>query len=280
MLNFKEKLNYAIVKNRSRAWLIIAAITIGFMTPVMILTEFSLTEFVVFDIFMLAFSYSLVLPTYARIINPSVIKLYNECDPYPLLECCEKLSKYVNRGNEGMQVTVNYAAALVFTGEAEKAYTVLKGFNVEANQGTVPTTRLMYYSNLVTACEYLKKGEEAEVWYEKAMQAYNCIKNRKQKQLFISTYLNLEGDHLMRQGEYALALNKYQGVFAENRYGEVVKSYNCAKAYAAMGDFTRARQHLNIVIGLGNKLAIVKEAEKLLERLDAPKTVEEGTDNA
>ncbi len=279
MHNFKEKLRYAIVKNKLGAWLIISAIAIGFMTPVMILTEFSLTEFVVFDILMLAFSYFLVLPTYAWIMNPPALKFNNECDPYPLLECCEKLSKYVNRGNEGMQVTVNYAAALVFTGDAERAYTVLKGFNVEANQGTVPTTRLIYYSNLVTACEYLEKGEEAEVWYEKAMQAYDCIKNRKQKQMFISTYLNLEGDHLFRQGEYALALNKYEGVFAENRYGEVIKAYNCAKVYAAMGDYVRARQHLNIVIGLGNKLAIVKEAEKILESIDAPKTVEEGTDN-
>ncbi len=200
------------------------------------------------------------------VILQKASKQYDDyCDPFPLLNEAEGFLKKKNSVATEHALLLDKCAALMGIGENQKAYDILTAINIDKSSSTINDVKIIYYYNLMCACDELGMNEQAEVYYSKVLVMYPDITSKKMREQF---ELNMKMAKVMqcfRQGEYAEVINILNTITPYNLRQRVGNSLTYAEAYLALGEVEKAKDHLVFVIVNGNKLACVKEAQELLK---------------
>lgn len=218
-----------------------------------------------FDGFLLLVNYAFVSSCSLKLIQKALLKLENNCDPYPLLEETKKLLTYKNPKAAGQNLLINHCVALRCTGEYQKVYDTLSAINIDKYAGTLPFVKCVYYNNLMDVCLLLEKNEQAELLYAKTTMLYADIKNRKQQKALAPNALCAKASDCFRRQDYAQTLRILGELKPANARMDVEIALLCAETYLKLGEPERAKAKLLYVIEHGNKLFCVAEARKLLE---------------
>lgn len=201
------------------------------------------------------------------IIRKAVVELNDNCNPYPLLAETEKLLAYKNSEMLHQIILINHAAALRCIGEYQRNLDMLRTLNIDKVPGMLPTNKVVYYNNLMDACELLGKYDEADVWYSKMMLIHADITNQKQLEELEHTILCAKAFHFYYEKAYNKALLMVQDMTAKSRKDKVENAMLYARIAIAMGDVETAKAKLQYVIENGNKLYVVTEARQMIEQL-------------
>lgn len=218
---------------------------------------------VLLDIFILVISYTNAL-FYRQVFMKEAIDLFdNTCDPEPLLKETELQLSY---GIKNPALTINRALAHRAMGEYEKNLELLKTVDGSRLSG-MPIVQSVYYNNLADAYDALGRYDAAEIWFEQCLKATERIKNVKLKEQAEKIVTLSSVKSYIRKQEYDKALETMRCVRAENLRMTVTLAMNYGEAYAALGEYQKARENLQYVILNGGKCYVVEEAKKLMSTL-------------
>lgn len=205
----------------------------------------------------------------ARLMNPTVLTLHDQCDPYPLLAETEDQLGYVkNRGSRQL-LTVNRAAALIELGRFEDALTALEALNID-DPAPLPIVRYVYYHNAALTAMACGQREKAEVYARKAEHQAPSVKGKQWQAMLDYTAQALYIEMRLADGDYDAARRALEHkTELPHTMARVHHEYQWARMELAQGNASAARFHLDFVALYGNKLAVADEARKTLEEINA-----------
>lgn len=216
------------------------------------------------DLLVLVVAIGLVNTSYVYLMQPAVLALENECDPYPLREKTKELLTYPIPASQRTNVLINYAAALIECGEYQACLALLQGHNIDLDTAALPMTKFVYYNNLAAVCHCLKDSAAAELWHKKALQIYDAIPQKKIKTNLYPAILLSKAESLYRQGQYKECITLLEEHSPLSLRATVSNACLFAECSLACGDPLTARGKLNFVLQKGNRLQEVTRASALL----------------
>lgn len=219
------------------------------------------------DLLMMALFGICISNSGAFLLQETVKRVQQDCDPYPHLEEVQRQMDYPNSEPMKQLLTMDLATAFRNTGEYQKAYDLLTDIHIDKRADTLPVTKFVYYNNLMDICFLLGKYSEARIWHGKMMQIYSDLKNDKQKKQFLCTVVNAQAIDSFCAQDYSRVLQILDAGEAANKCQLVDNSMIYARACLMLGDRERAREHLQFVVENGNRLYCVKQAGELLEQV-------------
>ena len=194
--------------------------------------------------------------------------MFNQCDPYPFLEEAKRQLLY--QGTKPMKLTrlIDYSTALLEVGEVEQAYTLLYASQEDVHRNDLRDGCCVYYHNLALASLYLGKWQEMEHWHEKLMENLQRLRSDQQKHAAMQSMAGyFVGYHHARQ-EYDQSMQILKGMVPANLRQQVAIAMHYARHYLAMGETEKVKEALAFVVGNGNKLYAVQEAQQMLAELE------------
>ena len=203
-------------------------------------------------------------------LQQAAIKIMEDtCDPYPLLDETTIQLTYIKNTGLRAYLLLNHAAALIETGEPEKAYGVLSNLS-QVDLGPLPQSLLVFYHNLAYA-ELAVTGDlsRVQVWYEQAVKMVDGIKKPEERVKATAMAQMLYGEWQIARGEYVAALEAVNSVPNNSLRRQVDKAWAYARIAYAQGDIATAIRNLEYVIGYGNRLYVVQQAHALLAEVTA-----------
>ncbi len=193
------------------------------------------------------------------------IENFNNCDPYPLYEICEKILPYV-KGTSGQDILLNKTSALFWMGEYEKMLEILEELNIDKFSGTLLQSKIVYYNNLSCAYESLRKIDDAAKAYKKIKQLYEDA-TPKIKEQYKNVVISAEIFELKAEGKYEEALKLTQDCIENNLLQKISVAMERAELFIAMGDYEKAKIQLKFISLNGNKTHFVKKAQDMYNQL-------------
>lgn len=218
--------------------------------------------------FSLLFSGFLTINTMPdKLLREPLETLEQQCDPYPFLEEMERQMSLVQENFQGQLTSINYAMALVQTGQNEKALETLESINIDRFPTASPFAKFVYYNNLCDVMMRMERFAEADIWYRKAQSIFQDLPNNKLKQRMDRTAQMNEIEALYRDQAYTTALRKLSRIPCNTQRSLMEAALLAARCNMGLEEYDKAREKLQYVIDHGNRLACVDEAKRLLEKL-------------
>lgn len=193
--------------------------------------------------------------------------LRNACDPGPFLEETTRQLRYPGPANLRLMRRGNYALALTHTGKLQESLELLVSIPVETTRGIPVAWKVIHYNNLLTVCMRLDMHKEAEVAYQKMMEHFAVLKNKKDRQTLSRIVEMKQVAMKLHRREYAQALSAFTST-AQNRLEEVAEARILALIYLGLGEQKKAQEKLEFVVQNGNRLSLVAEAQALLANIN------------
>lgn len=219
-------------------------------------------------IFLMLFSgYTFIGTMPDKLMHEPLEKLEQQCDPYPFLEEMERQMKNVKDNFQGQLTKINYAMALVQTGQNQKALDTLEAINIDQHPTASPFAKFIYYNNLCDVMTRMERFGEANAWYEKARTTYEALPDNKLKQKMDRTVQMNEIEYLYRDGDYAAALRKLSRIPCNTQRSLMEAALLAARCNIGLEEYDKAREKLQYVINNGNKLHAAVTARELLDTL-------------
>lgn len=219
-------------------------------------------------IFCLLFSCLLTINTIPdKLLREPLEILEQQCDPYPFLEEMERQMSLIQENFQGQLTSINYAMALVQTGQNEKALETLESINIDRFPTASPFAKFIYYNNLCDVMMRMERFAEADIWYRKAQAIFQDLPNNKLKQRMDRTAQMNEIEALYRDQAYSTALRKLSRIPCNTQRSLMEAALLAARCNLGLEEYDKAREKLQYVIDHGNRLACVDEAKNLLEKL-------------
>lgn len=219
-------------------------------------------------IFLMLFScYTFIGTMPDKLMHEPLEKLEQQCDPYPFLEEMERQMKRVKDNFQGQLSKINYAMALVQTGQHQEALNILQSINIDQHPTASPFAKFIYYNNLCDIMTRMERFEEANTWYEKARTTYEALPDNKLKQKMDRTVQMNEIEYLYRDGDYAAALRKLSRIPCNTKRSLMEAALLAARCNIGLEEYDKAKEKLQYVIDNGNKLHCAIAAKELLEKL-------------
>ena len=264
---FMNKLYRWIFNHQQLTKIVLSVFLCGTYSGLLLWFHAPIWLIIVFDLFLLLGTQLAVNNAPLKLIKYTYDPLQNQCDPYPWLkvtqECLSECKNEVLR----QIILIDHCAALSYIGKEQEAYDLSKTINIDKYSSTLPPLKIIYYHNLASCCTELNKYEEADLWYQKAEQLYDDIKNSKQKNGLNRTMQSGKAEALYRKGEYDAALSLLENRLSKTKLESVNDALMLARLYLAKNDTEKAKAKLQYVIQNGNKLHSVMEAKQLMEQL-------------
>lgn len=230
--------------------------------------DISIILLILIDVVFVIATSLLLYRCFASLFSKPIAELNNKCNPYPLIEECEKHLNANYSTIERFVLFVNYSAALKSAGQYEKALNVLLSIDIEQDaMKNFQHFKAAYYYRLFDLCEILKKKAQADFAYAKFTELIPQIKNEKYKKTVEIEIANAKVLDAYRRGDYQTVVELLDGSASNIFSSQVYSALTCAKAYIELGKTEKARGKLEYVIENGNKMNCVAEAQELLNKI-------------
>lgn len=249
-----------------RAALFLALLAFSFYAATLEYVSFLTVYIVILVIWFLVGRFIATAPV--KLLREPVEQLYEQCDPYPLMEETQRqLSRQLD-GPHRQTLEMNYAVTLRETGEYRKALEILENINIDKFPGITPYVKYTYYHNLCDLNYLLDRKEEARIWHRKFRQIFQDLPPTKARQAHAATNALMEAEILYYEGNHEDALKTVAWLKLPNRIMVLDGAMLAAKCHIALEEPEKARQKLQYIIDNGNRLYIVQESKALLETLN------------
>jgi tetratricopeptide (TPR) repeat protein len=188
------------------------------------------------------------------------------CDPVKYINIL-KTDHVMKRNTDNISYICSLSTGLIEAGKYEEAYELLS-YKLLAEFAEVNRHGWIYYNNLAVVQLKLNKMEEAESTLEILKQiceeADDGIKGDIENSIAI-----FQISKLIQEEKFAQANELFENSNFPDRplRRKVGIDFRRAQIAAGLNDFEKAAEHLNFVIGNGNKLFVVEQAKKLLEKI-------------
>lgn len=202
-----------------------------------------------------------------RLFQEAFRQVNQQCDPELFLREMEASLTYSLPPMRMLINEINYALALMYSGNYTQAYERLNTINISHPRISV-NIRTVYYANRLDLCFLMGKYQEVEDLYEKMARAFDNMKPGKAKEMIRHAVEGNTALYHFCRGEYAQALQLREQAQPKDLCSRVCDALCCARLYAAMHERDKAMEQLQFVLEHGNKLNYVTEARALLAEID------------
>lgn len=187
--------------------------------------------------------------------------LYDECDPYPMLDelhlFIECAGKRVNKS--GLTVTLGMMLALI--GDYENAEKTLRSVNVGENSPLPDAAKAgVYYDFSALYCA-MNLPEHAIDCYDKAKEFFAASPESIRYKMTFNGPTDAEVE--CYKGNTSAALGILDAISPENLLQEVTKAFTLAKVHYIVGERGTAKSEFSWVAKNGGRLALAKESEQI-----------------
>lgn len=251
-------------KNRKLAKWLFGTLLVGCYSLLAVLGV-PLWAVVFIDLFVIFVVNVHVYTSYDRLQKKPLKALFEDCDPYPLLQETGEQLTYDLSGSIEQTVTINHCVALREVGRYQDALEVLENLNIDRYAGTILTVKVTYYNNLADLLTLTGRCSEAEIWYQKAVQIYQDMPDNRLKQQLRPVVEAMAADAWFRRGDYEKAIECSNALYPPQAANQVNQAMLIARCYLALGRPEEARKPLEFVIARGNQLHAVSQARAMLQ---------------
>ena len=263
-----NSLNYFFAKHGFLSFLLVELIYGGFFTLIFIYLGAPLWLIIFYNLIFLLVAWASQNAAIGRILKPAVNAINNGCDPYPMIDCCEKLLSYKTDKNIRLNLVLYLSTALTSTGKIQEALKTVEDINIDASPAFTYDQKVLYYyylSSFYYQLGFLDKGDFSKEKFEKLASG---LKNQKKREFTenISCALNARACYAYEDYEKALEWRlKFSAIHQRH---EVEMAFFEAETRLKLGDADNAKKNLIFVIQNGNRLAHVNMARELMAQTE------------
>ena len=178
--------------------------------------------------------------------------LLNRLEPKKYISRAKKISKILSGKNEKSVILINLSIAYLLLNEKEKFLECINAIKI--TQNTPKKIKYFYYYNLAAYKYFINEKNEAKKIFDEN------IRKKTQK-----TLLEIMLDYEDKPQEKIAELKKLK---SKDKLTEVQVKFVLAKTYEKVQDFEKAKKFYEEVAEKGNKLYIVKVAQKKILELN------------
>ena len=178
--------------------------------------------------------------------------LLNRLEPKKYISRAKKISKILSGKNEKSVILINLSIAYLLLNEKEKFLECINAIKI--TQNTPKKIKYFYYYNLAAYKYFINEKNEAKKIFDEN------IRKKTQK-----TLLEIMLDYEDKPQEKIAELKKLK---SKDKLTEIQVKFVLAKTYEKVQDFEKAKKFYEEVAEKGNKLYIVKVAQKKVLELN------------
>ena len=178
--------------------------------------------------------------------------LLNRLEPKKYISRAKKISKILSGKNEKSVILINLSIAYLLLNEKEKFLECINAIKI--TQNTPKKVKYFYYYNLAAYKYFINEKNEAKKIFDEN------IRKKTEK-----TLLEIMLDYEDKPQEKIAELKKLK---SKDKLTEIQVKFVLAKTYEKVQDFEKAKKFYEEVAEKGNKLYIVKVAQKKILELN------------
>ena len=178
--------------------------------------------------------------------------LLNRLEPKKYISRAKKISKILSEKNEKSVILINLSIAYLLLNEKEKFLECINAIKI--TQNTPKKIKYFYYYNLAAYKYFINEKNEAKKIFDEN------IRKKTEK-----TLLEIMLDYEDKPQEKIAELKKLK---SKDKLTEIQVKFVLAKTYEKVQDFEKAKKIYEEVAEKGNKLYIVKVAQKKILELN------------
>ena len=178
--------------------------------------------------------------------------LLNRLEPKKYISRAKKISKILSGKNEKSVILINLSIAYLLLNEKEKFLECINAIKI--TQNTPKKIKYFYYYNLAAYKYFINEKNEAKKIFDEN------IRKKTEK-----TLLEIMLDYEDKSQEKIAELKKLK---SKDKLTEIQVKFVLAKTYEKVQDFEKAKKFYEEVAEKGNKLYIVKVAQKKILELN------------
>ena len=178
--------------------------------------------------------------------------LLNRLEPKKYISRGKKISKILSGKNEKSVILINLSIAYLLLNEREKFLECINAIKI--TQNTPKKIKYFYYYNLAAYKYFINEKNEAKKIFDEN------IRKKTEK-----TLLEIMLDYEDKPQEKIAELKKLK---SKDKLTEIQVKFVLAKTYEKVQDFEKAKKFYEEVAEKGNKLYIVKVAQKKILELN------------
>ena len=178
--------------------------------------------------------------------------LLNRLEPKKYISRAKKISKILSGKNEKSVILINLSIAYLLLNEKEKFLECINAIKI--TQNTPKKIKYFYYYNLAAYKYFINEKNEAKKIFDEN------IRKKTEK-----TLLEIMLDYEDKPQEKIAELKKLK---SKDKLTEIQVKFVLAKTYEKVQDFEKAKKFYEEVAEKGNKLYIVKVAQKKVLELN------------
>ena len=178
--------------------------------------------------------------------------LLNRLEPKKYISRAKKISKILSGKNEKSVILINLSIAYLLLNEKQKFLECINAIKI--TQNTPKKIKYFYYYNLAAYKYFINEKNEAKKIFDEN------IRKKTEK-----TLLEIMLDYEDKPQEKIAELKKLK---SKDKLTEVQVKFVLAKTYEKVQDFEKAKKFYEEVAEKGNKLYIVKVAQKKILELN------------
>ena len=178
--------------------------------------------------------------------------LLNRLEPKKYISRAKKIFKILSGKNEKSVILINLSIAYLLLNEKEKFLECINAIKI--TQNTPKKIKYFYYYNLAAYKYFINEKNEAKKIFDEN------IRKKTQK-----TLLEIMLDYEDKPQEKIAELKKLK---SKDKLTEIQVKFVLAKTYEKVQDFEKAKKFYEEVAEKGNKLYIVKVAQKKILELN------------
>lgn len=178
--------------------------------------------------------------------------LLNRLEPKKYISRAKRISKILSGKNEKSVILINLSIAYLLLNEKEKFLECINAIKI--TQNTPKKIKYFYYYNLAAYKYFINEKNEAKKIFDEN------IRKKTEK-----TLLEIMLDYEDKPQEKIAELKKLK---SKDKLTEIQVKFVLAKTYEKVQDFEKAKKFYEEVAEKGNKLYIVKVAQKKILELN------------
>lgn len=195
----------------------------------------------------------------------------DECDPLRFVETINRKTNinHVRQSDIYIAVKLSICLAYIDANRLDEAKKIMDHISCFSNNKNGLSNKSLYYGVLFTYCLRTNDLAGAENIFHEMMEFKKCHLYKKEESKYEMNYTNNLNKLKIKEGNYEGLEQYYRNQYREEdpMLYKVSTQYTLGKVYINCDKINEAKKAFEYVIRNGNKLFLVKESEKYLEKL-------------